>query len=163
CNGVVDRPQHDVILLHSHSAAARLVRARIVILGCLVLLLRRGCADVRPVLGVAGGGAVWCAGLQDRSYGFAGSQVGRVCDVDEVAGVERYSVAYVVYSEEGLGRGAALQAVQLVALLDQQVGQIAAVLAGDARDQGSPRAQLATRARVRARHQSSVSRSVSSS
>ena len=55
--------------------------------------------------------------------------------VEQVALVERDAVADVLDPLELLGRGAAHHAVDVVALLEQQLGQIGAVLAGDAGDQ----------------------------
>ncbi len=61
--------------------------------------------------------------------------VGERALVQQVAGVERDGVAAVLQPLEGLGRGAADHAVHLVALLQQELGQVAAVLAGHARDE----------------------------
>ena len=57
--------------------------------------------------------------------------------VEQVALVERDPVAQVLDALELLGRGAADHAVDLVALLQQQLGQVGPVLAGDSRDQRS--------------------------
>src|SRR5205807_1738624 len=63
---------------------------------------------------------------------------------------------------ESLRRGAAHHPVDLVALLEKQLGQVAAVLTRDAGYQ-SAFAHQAASARTRSRHQSSVSASVLSS
>ena len=56
--------------------------------------------------------------------------------VEQVALVQRDPVAEVLDALELLGRGAAHHAVDLVALLEQQLGEVGAVLAGDAGDEG---------------------------
>ena len=55
--------------------------------------------------------------------------------VEQVALVQRDAPAQVLDAVEALGRGAAHHAVDLVALLEQELGQVGAVLAGDAGDQ----------------------------
>ena len=55
-------------------------------------------------------------------------------------------VAAALKALERLGRGAADHAVYLVALLEQELGQVAAVLSGDAGDQCAPR--IVTRGRL---------------
>ena len=55
--------------------------------------------------------------------------------VEQVALVQRDPVADVLDAVELLGRGAADHAVDVVALLEQQLGEVGAVLAGDAGDQ----------------------------
>ena len=54
---------------------------------------------------------------------------------EQVAQVEREPVAQVLDAVELLRRGAADHAVHLVALLEQQLGEVGAVLAGDAGDE----------------------------
>ncbi len=55
--------------------------------------------------------------------------------VEQVALVQRDAVADLLDAVELLGRGTADHAVDLVALLEQQFGQVGAVLAGDAGDE----------------------------
>ena len=55
--------------------------------------------------------------------------------VEQVALVEGDAVADVLDALELLGRGAAHHAVDLIALLEQQLGQIGAVLAGHPGDE----------------------------
>ena len=65
--------------------------------------------------------------------------------VEQVAGVQRDRVADVLEALEGLGRGAPDHAVDLVALLEQELGEVGAVLAGDAGDQCARRHHVRVR------------------
>jgi hypothetical protein len=70
---------------------------------------------------------------------------GQAVLVDEVAVVQREAVADVV-DAPGVERAAAAdEAVDLVSLLQEQLGEIAAVLPGDARDQSSGRQKSSLR------------------
>jgi hypothetical protein len=62
--------------------------------------------------------------------------------VEQVALVQRDPIAQVLDALELLGRGAAHHAVDLVALLEQQIGEIGAVLARDPGDQRAPHAKV---------------------
>ena len=57
--------------------------------------------------------------------------------VEQVGLVQRDLVAQMLDPVEALGRRAAHHAVDLVALLEQELGQVGAVLAGDPSDQGA--------------------------
>ena len=64
--------------------------------------------------------------------------------------MQRDAVAQVLDAVELLRRGAADHAVHLVALLEQQLGQVGAVLAGDAGDQRARHLRSPTPSRARA-------------
>jgi len=70
---------------------------------------------------------------------------GQAVLVDEVAVVQREAVADVVDPPGVEGAAAADEAVDLVSLLQEQLGEIAAVLPGDARDQSSGRQESSLR------------------
>ena len=76
--------------------------------------------------------------------------------VEQVALVQRDAVAQVLDALELLGRGAADHAVDLVALLEQQLGQVGAVLPGDPGDQRALRAHSAVTSLACSRSHSTV-------
>jgi len=85
------------------------------------------------------GEVVYLAGL-DRLQ-----RPGQAVLVDEVAVVQREAVADMVDAPRVERAAAADEAVDLVSLLQEQLGQIAAVLPGDARDQSPGRQESSLR------------------